>query len=82
MDGFQIPQGYRATTWWQFTFYHEDPRNSWYSFDRSRKDERPSRLQKINFITHCFLKILQRNSKLVIFVNLDMPGHTHLKLQY
>ena len=36
-------------------------------------------MQKINFITHFFLKILQRNSKLVISDNLDMPGHTHLK---
>ena len=33
---------------------------------------------KINFITHFFLKILQRNRKLVILGNLDMPGHTHL----
>ena len=35
---------------------------------------------KINFITHFFLKILQRNSKLVLLGNLGMPGHTHLKL--
>ena len=35
--------------------------------------------QKINFVTHFFLKILQRNSKLVILGNLGMPGHTHLK---
>ena len=33
-------------------------------------------MQKINFITHFFLKILQRNSKLVILGNLSMPGHT------
>ena len=33
-------------------------------------------IQKIDFITHFFLKILQRNSKLVILGNLDMPGHT------
>ena len=33
-------------------------------------------MQKINFITHFFLKILQRNSKLVILGNLGMPGHT------
>ena len=33
-------------------------------------------MQKINFITHLFLKILQRNSKLVILGNLSMPGHT------
>ena len=29
-----------------------------------------------------FLMILQRNSKLVILVNLGMAGHTHLKWQY
>ena len=33
-------------------------------------------MQKINFITHFFLKILQRNSKLVILGNFGMPGHT------
>ena len=33
-------------------------------------------MQKINFITHFFLKILQKNSKLVILGNLGMPGHT------
>ena len=26
----------------QFTFYHPAPRNSWYSFDQSQKDERLS----------------------------------------
>ena len=31
---------------------------------------------KINMIMHFFLKILQRNSKLVILGNLDVPGHT------
>ena len=30
--------------------------------------------KKINFITHFFLKILQRNSKLVILGNLSIPG--------
>ena len=35
--------------------------------------------EKINFITHFLLKILQRNRKRVIFVNLGMPGHIHLK---
>ena len=35
--------------------------------------------KKINFITHFFLKILQRNSKLAIFGNLGMPDHTHQK---
>ena len=39
-------------------------------------------MQKVNFITHFFLKILQRNSKLVILGNLGMPGHTHLKWEY
>ena len=39
-------------------------------------------MQKINFIIHFFLKILQRNSKLVILGNLGMPGHTHQKEQY
>ena len=34
--------------------------------------------KKINFITR-FFKILQRNSKLVILGNLDMPGCTHPK---
>ena len=33
-------------------------------------------VQKINFIAQFFLKILQRNSKLVILGNLGMPGHT------
>ena len=33
-------------------------------------------MQKLNFITHFFLKILQGNSRLVILGNLGMPGHT------
>ena len=33
----------RATSRRQFTFYHNVPRNSWYSFYRPRKDERFSR---------------------------------------
>ena len=33
-------------------------------------------MQKINFITHFFLEILQTNSKLVILGNLGMPGDT------
>ena len=33
---------------------------------------------KINFITHFSLKILQKNSKLVILGKLGMSGHTHL----
>ena len=36
-------------------------------------------MQKINFITHFLLKILQRNSKLVALGNLGIPGHIHLK---
>ena len=33
-------------------------------------------MQKINFITHFYGKILQRNRKLVIFGNLSMLDHT------
>ena len=44
-------------------------------------------MQKINFsfnleyskYTQFFLKILQRNNKLLILGNLSIPGHTHLK---
>ena len=36
----------------------------------------------IIFITHFPLKILERNSKLVVLINLGMPGHTNLKLKY
>ena len=42
MDGVQLPQGYRATSRRQFSFYHEVSRNSWHSFDQPRKDERLS----------------------------------------
>ena len=42
MDGVQLPQGYRATTRRQFTFYHQVPRNPWRLFDQIRKDERLS----------------------------------------
>ena len=35
-------------------------------------------MQKINLITHFFLKILQRNRKRVSLDNLGMPGHIHL----
>ena len=38
--------------------------------------------QKFDFITHFFLKILQRNSKLLVTGNLGMPVHTNLKWQY
>ena len=43
IDGVQLCQGYRATSMRQFTFYHQVPRKSWYSFDRPQKDERVSR---------------------------------------
>ena len=33
-------------------------------------------MQKIDFITHFFLKILQRNSNIVILGNLGMPSNT------
>ena len=33
-------------------------------------------MQKTNFINHFFLKVLYRNSKLLILCNLGMPGHT------
>ena len=39
-------------------------------------------MQKIIFITHFFLRILQRYGKLVMFGNLGMPDHTHLKRDY
>ena len=39
-------------------------------------------MQKINFIPHFFLKILQRNSKIVPLGNLNMIGHILLKWQY
>ena len=41
-----------------------------------------STCNKLNFITHFFIKVLQRNSKPVILDNLDMPGYTHLKWYY
>ena len=40
MDGVQLPQGYRATSRRQVTFYHQVPRKSYYSFNRPRKDEK------------------------------------------
>ena len=36
-------------------------------------------MQKINYITHYFVKKLQRNSKLVFLGNMDMSGNTDLK---
>ena len=44
MDGVQLPPGYRTTASRHFTFYHLVQRNSWYSFDWSRNDERLGRL--------------------------------------
>ena len=37
-------------------------------------------MQKINFITLFFLKVLQRKRKLVILRHLGMPGDTYLKM--
>ena len=42
MDGVQLPQGHAVTTRRQFTLYHQVPRNFWYSFDQSWKDEKLS----------------------------------------
>ena len=39
-------------------------------------------MQKLNFVIHFFLKILQRNSKLFVLCNLGMSSHTHQKWQY
>ena len=39
MNGVQLPQGYRATSRRQFTFYHQISGKSWYSFDRHRLAE-------------------------------------------
>ena len=44
MDGVQLSQDFRATTRRQFTFYHQVPWTSWYSFDRNQIDERLSQL--------------------------------------
>ena len=38
--------------------------------------------QKINFILHVFLEILQRYCELAIFGTLGMPGYTHQKWYY
>ena len=38
--------------------------------------------QKVNFVIHLFLKMLQRNSKLVILGNLGMADYAHLKWLY
>ena len=43
MDEVQLSQDYKATSRRQFTFNHESPRTSWYSFDGPQKDERLSR---------------------------------------
>ena len=42
MDGVQLSQGYRTTSWRQFTFYHSVPRISWCSFNWPQKDKRLS----------------------------------------
>ena len=43
MDGVQLSQGYRAIYFFRlFTFYHQVFRNSWYSSDQPRQDERLS----------------------------------------
>ena len=52
MDEIQQPEGYRATTRRQFTFYYKVTGTSWYSFDRPWRDERLSRLEPV----HCFRK--------------------------
>ena len=39
-------------------------------------------MQKVSFVIHSSLKILQRNSKLFVWDNLGMSGHTHQKWQY
>ena len=39
-------------------------------------------MHKINFITHFFLKILLRKSKLIILGSVDIPGHPNLKWYY
>ena len=38
-------------------------------------------MQKINFITHFLLKILQRNSKRVILGNLGISGHVYQQVK-
>ena len=40
MNRVQLPKVYGATTRRLFTFYHSVPRNSWYPFDQTWKDER------------------------------------------
>ena len=42
MYGFQLSEGYRATTRRQFTFYYSVSRNSWHSVGLPWKDERAS----------------------------------------
>ena len=70
MDGVQ---GYIAITRKQFTFYHSFPRNSWYSFNWPRKDERLSRsCSGFEHGTHglgiYFVSIVKR-IKLIFFQN-------------
>ena len=39
-------------------------------------------MQKVNFVIHFSLTLLQRNSTLFVLGNLGMSGHTHQKWQY
>ena len=48
----QLPQGHRTT---EVTFYHVVPRNSWYSYDRPRKDERLNRPWSHLMVLNLFL---------------------------
>ena len=56
--------------------------NSWSSLSKSWYQFLFICMQKTNFFVHFFLKILQRNWKLIIVCILGMPGHRHLKWQY
>ena len=58
IDGIQLPQGYSAFLRTQFTFYDSVARNSWYSFDQPRKDERLS--QPIITVIIFIIKIITR----------------------
>ena len=39
-------------------------------------------MQKVNFVIHFSLKILQKNIKFFVLGNLGMSGHTHQRWQY
>lgn len=67
MDGFQLPQGYKATTRIQFSFYHQGTSNSWYSFDRLRKVDKLSRpWSNPVHLNQVFLIILKSHKLLII----------------